>query len=31
VVNKLGVVPESEWTYDDTPANPTTHLWPAGA
>jgi C1A family cysteine protease len=31
VVNKLGVVPESEWTYDDTPANPNTHLWPAGA
>ncbi len=31
VVNKLGAVPESEWTYDDTPANPTTHLWPAGA
>jgi len=31
VVNQLGVVPESEWTYDDTPANPATHLWPAGA
>ena len=31
VVNKLGVVPESEWPYDDTPADPNTHLWPKGA
>lgn len=28
---KLGVCPESEWTYDDTPADPTTNVWPAGA
>jgi len=30
-VNKLGVCPESQWTYDDTPADPLTNLWPAGA
>jgi len=31
VVNKLGVCPEAEWTYDDTPADPKTNLWPTGA
>jgi len=30
-VNKLGVCPETEWTYDDTPADPNTGLWPSGA
>ena len=29
--NKLGVCPETEWTYDDTPADPNSSLWPAGA
>src|ERR1700730_4967989 len=28
---KQGVCPESEWPYDDTPADPNTQLWPAGA
>lgn len=31
VVNKLGVCPEADWAYDDTPADPDTHLWPAHA
>jgi len=31
VVNKLGVCPEAEWTYDATPADPKTNLWPTGA
>jgi C1A family cysteine protease len=30
-VNKLGVCPETEWTYVPTPANPNTNLWPPGA
>lgn len=30
-VNKLGVCPEAEWPYDDTPADPNTGIWPAGA
>ena len=30
-VNKLGVCPETEWTYDDTPADPNTNLWPPHA
>lgn len=30
-VNKLGVCPETEWSYDDTPADPNTNLWPSGA
>jgi C1A family cysteine protease len=30
-VNKLGVCPETEWPYDDTPADPTTNVWPPGA
>jgi C1A family cysteine protease len=30
-VNKLGVCPEKEWTYDDTPADPFTGVWPPGA
>jgi len=29
--NKLGVCPETEWTYDDTPADPNTNVWPSGA
>jgi C1A family cysteine protease len=28
---KLGVCPETEWTYDDTPADPNTNVWPPGA
>ena len=31
VVNKLGVCPESDWTYDDTPADPKTNLWASNA
>ena len=31
VVNKLGVCPETAWSYDDTPSDPKTYLWPAGA
>jgi C1A family cysteine protease len=27
VVNKLGVCPETAWTYDDTPADPKTNVW----
>jgi C1A family cysteine protease len=30
-VGKQGACPEPEWPYDDTPADPTTNLWPAGA
>jgi len=30
-IAKLGVCPESDWTYDDTPADPATHLFPHGA
>ena len=30
-VNKLGVCPETEWTYVATPADPNTNIWPAGA
>lgn len=30
-VGKQGVCPETEWTYDDTPADPTTNVWPTGA
>jgi len=30
-VNKLGVCPEAEWPYDDTPADPNTNVWPPGA
>ena len=30
-VNQLGVCPETEWTYDATPADPNTSVWPAGA
>ena len=29
--NKLGVCPETVWPYDDTPADPNTNIWPAGA
>ncbi len=30
-VAKQGVCPETEWPYDDTPADPASDLWPAGA
>jgi len=30
-VAKEGACPETEWPYDDTPADPTTNLWPTGA
>jgi len=30
-VGKEGVCPETEWPYDDTPANPNTNVWPSGA
>jgi C1A family cysteine protease len=30
-VAKLGVCPEADWPYDDTPADPKTNLFPAGA
>ncbi len=30
-VAKQGACPETEWTYDDTPADPNTNLWPPGA
>jgi len=30
-VSKQGVCPESEWAYDDTPADSNTNLWPPGA
>jgi C1A family cysteine protease len=30
-VGKQGACPEKEWTYDDTPADPKTNLWPPGA
>jgi C1A family cysteine protease len=30
-VNKLGVCPETEWPYDDTPAESDGGPWPAGA
>ncbi len=30
-VNKQGACPESEWPYDDTPADPQTNVWPPGA
>ena len=29
IVNKLGVCPEPDWPYDDTPANAKTNLWAA--
>ena len=31
IVNKLGVCPEPDWTYDDTPADPKTNLWASNA
>lgn len=31
VLHKLGVCPESEWHYDDTPADPKTDEFPPGA
>jgi len=30
-VNKLGVCLETDWPYDDTPADPNTNVWPPGA
>jgi C1A family cysteine protease len=30
-VAKEGACPETKWPYDDTRADPTTNLWPAGA
>jgi len=30
-VGKQGVCPEDQWSYEDTPADPTTSVWPAGA
>jgi C1A family cysteine protease len=30
-VSKVGVCPEKDWPYDDTPADPGTHLFPQGA
>lgn len=30
-LSKVGVCPESSWTYDDTEADPVTGAWPAGA
>jgi C1A family cysteine protease len=30
-VAKQGACPETEWTYNDTPADSTTNLWPPGA
>jgi len=30
-VSKQGTCPETKWPYDDTPADPTTNLWPPGA
>ncbi|AGA64359.1 papain cysteine protease family protein [Liberibacter crescens BT-1] len=30
-LHKKGVCPEDEWTYDDTPADPTTNLFPSGS
>lgn len=27
IVNKLGVCPETQWAYDDTPANAKTNIW----
>jgi C1A family cysteine protease len=30
-VNKQGACPESEWTYNDTKADPETGVWPPGA
>ena len=30
-VAKQGACPETEWTYDDTEADPITSVWPAGA
>jgi C1A family cysteine protease len=30
-VAKQGACPETEWTYDDTPADPITNLWPPAA
>jgi C1A family cysteine protease len=30
-VAKQGACPETEWTYDDTPADSTTNLWPPDA
>lgn len=31
LVNSVGAPPEALWPYDDTPADPSTHLWPEGA
>lgn len=31
IVHQLGVCPETGWSYDDTPADPASHLWPDGA
>jgi C1A family cysteine protease len=30
-VGKQGACPEKQWPYDDTPADPNTNVWPAGA
>src|SRR5438045_6570620 len=30
-VGKQGACPETEWPYDDTPADSNTNLWPSGA
>ncbi len=30
-VAKQGACPETEWSYDDTPADSNTNLWPSGA
>ena len=30
-IAQLGVCPETSWTYDDTLADPNTHLFPSGA
>ena len=30
-VAKQGTCPETKWAYDDTPADPSTNLWPSGA
>ncbi len=31
VINQYGVCPETDWSYDDTPADPQSNLWPTGA
>ena len=30
-VGKQGACPETDWTYDDTAADPNTNVWPSGA